>query len=1015
MANTKPTTRFRFWLWLIRVIGVIVPRRLRAEWRQEWEAELRYRETLLISWDQLKWRAKLALLWHSLGAFADALWLQQRRLEDEMFQDLRFGIRMLMKSPTFTLAAILSLAFGIGANTALFSVVNAVLWRPLPYPGAERLVRGGDGGSAEVFAALQQTQRVFDGLAGWKARDYMLTGRGGPAHLKGQRVTQELLPLLGVTSQAGRAFVAEEFQPGRDQVAIISHRLWQSRFGADPQIIGQVVTLDLQRYTVVGVTPPRFDFFPTADLLTPLALTAEDMRNPEYSLGIVARLKPGLALEQARQEMARIAPGLEERRNALKRRLAQQEKGPDVDSFDAQSELRLQPLRELLVKDFRLTLLALWGVVGFVLLIACANVANLMLARAANRQKELAIRAAIGARRTRLARQLLTESVLVAGVGGALGLLCAYLGVQALLKSNPAILPQLSVAAAMATIPRLGEVAINGWVMAFNFGLTLLTGVVFGLAPALQFSRPDVHHALKEGAAVSARGFRFGLRRGTQSLLVVGEVALALVLLVGAGLLIRSLWRLQQIEPGFQPDRLLTMQLEFPASRYRDNAQVMSFVTELNERLAALPGVESVGMADSLPLSPVGSFSSIFIEGKADIMTKPDDPLSGVSGPSAFLSRVSSGYFRTLGIRLRQGREFGPEDRKGSLPVAIINEAMAHRYWPGENPLGKRLIADGAEWRTVVGVVGNVRRFALEDQPKQELYMPSLQPPESFRNEIEAMKAAAEAAAKSGNRDVSIGFRTMGATATQGQASYISLMARTSGRPEAMAEAVRKTVWSLDPDQPILQLGTMQARLDEFYAPRRFNMLLFGVFALVALLLAAVGIYGVLAYAVTQRTHEIGIRLALGAQTRDVLWLIVRQGLALALIGVALGLVGAWALTRVLQNLLYGVSPTDPATFAGIALLLLSVACVASFHSSAARDEGRPVSCAQTRVTRTGVYASLNPVFPAATPPDVRKRLGPSGGCEIGYFGLRPDGLALRKIIEAEQWSFATQSRNAGA
>src|SRR5262245_19950638 len=563
---------FRFWLWLVRAVGVIVPRRLRVDWRQEWEAELRYRETLINQWGKLAWRGKLSLLWHSLGAFADALWMQPKRMEDEMFQDLRFGIRMLLKNPAFTLAAILSLAIGIGANTALFSVVNVVLWRPLPYPGAERLVRVGEGGSAEVFAALKQTQRAFDSLAGWRARDFMLTGRGGPAHLKGQRVTPELLPLLGVTPQAGRAFVAEEFQPGRDQVAIISHRLWQSRFGGDPQIIGQAMTLDLQRYTVVGVTPPGFDFFPTADLLTPLAPTAEDIRNPEYSLDIVARLKPGLTLEQVRQDMSRIAPGLEEQRNALIQKLARQEKGPDVDRFDAQRELRLQPLRELLVKDFRLTLLALWGVVGFVLLIACANVANLMLARAANRQKELAIRTAIGARRARLARQLLTESLLVAGVGGALGLLCAHLGVQALLKANPAILPQLSEAAAMATIPRLGEVAINGWVMAFNLALTLLTGALFGLAPALQFSRPDLNYALKEGAAVSARGFRFGLRRGTQSLLVVGEVALALVLLIGAGLLIRSLWRLQQIEPGFKPARLLTLQLEFPDFRYRNDA-----------------------------------------------------------------------------------------------------------------------------------------------------------------------------------------------------------------------------------------------------------------------------------------------------------------------------------------------------------------------------------------------------------------------------------------------------------
>jgi putative ABC transport system permease protein len=376
------------------------------------------------------------------------------------------------------------------------------------------------------------------------------------------------------------------------------------------------------------------------------------------------------------------------------------------------------------------------------------------------------------------------------------------------------------------------------------------------------------------------------------------------------------------------------MQLEFPASRYRDNAQVLSFVNELNERLTALPGVESVGAADSLPLTPVGSFGTIFIEGKPDLSGKPDDSMyePADSGPVSFWSRVSPGYFSTLGIPLRQGREFGPEDRKGSLPVAVINEAMAHRFWPGENPLGQRLIADGGGWRTIVGVVGNVKRVALEDQPKPELYMPSLQARRPFKDGMKEMEAALLASAKGSKEgSITISFGAMSPTATQGQSSYVSLIVRTSVRPEALADAVRKTVWSLDPDQPILQLGTMQARLDEFYAPRRFNMLLFGVFALVALLLAAVGIYGVLAYAVTQRTHEIGIRLALGAKTRDVLWLIVRQGMALTLIGVALGLGAALALTRVIQNLLFGVSATDPATFVGIALLLVSVAFVASF------------------------------------------------------------------------------------
>jgi predicted permease len=924
--------------WLARFFGMLNRGRREREFAEELESHLAMHiEDNLRAGMSPEEARRLALV--KLGGVTQTreLHREQRGLPmlETMLQDLRFGLRILVKSPAFALAAILSLAIGIGANTAIFSVVNAVLLRPLPYPDAERLVRVGGRIEQELFEAFK-ARRVFDSVAGWSERDFMLTGRGGPAHFKAQRITPELLPLLGVAPQSGRAFVAEEFQPGRDQVALISHRLWQSRFGADPQLIGQAVTLDQQSYTIVGVMPPHFNFFSAADLLTPLALKARDSLDESLSLMVVARLKPGMALGEARQEVVMIVRSLQGERQALIQRQMRRN-GALSGLFDEGRISRLQPLRELLVKDFRLTLLTLWGVVGFVLLIACANVANLMLARAANRQKELAIRVAIGARRWRLAQQLLTESVLVALMGGALGLLCAYLGVQALLKANPAIVPQpmnfRMLNQAMGAIPRLGEVAINGWVMAFNFGLALLTGALFGLMPAVQFSRPDVHHALKEGAAVSTKGFRFGLRRGMQSLLVVGEVALALVLLVGAGLLIRSLWRFQQLEPGFNPDRLLTMQLEFPASRYHDNAQVMSFVTRLNERLAALPGVEAVGMADSLPFSRVGGASTIFIEGKPDLEAKPDDPAPGGDGPSAFFSRVSPGYFRTLGIPLRRGREFGPQDRQGSLPVAVINEALAQRCWPGENPLGKRLIADGGGWRTIVGLVGNIKRLALEDQPKPELFMPSLQPRGSFDSAMKEMEAALlEASAKGGKKGGSFTINIKKTpTVTQGRASYVSLMVRTSVRPEALAEVVRKTVWSLDPDQPILQLGTMQARLDEFYAPRRFNLLLFGVFALVALLLASVGIYGVLAYAVTQRTHEIGIRLALGAQTQDVLWLIVRQGLALALIGVGLGLVAASALTRVLQNLLYGVSATDPATFVSIALLLLGVAFIASF------------------------------------------------------------------------------------
>jgi ABC-type lipoprotein release transport system permease subunit len=896
MADATNTTRFRLWLWLIRLIGVIVPRRFRAGWRQEWEAELLYRETLLAEWERLDWQTKLALLWHSLGAFADALWLQPKRWEDEMIQDLRYGVRMLLKSPVFTFAAILSLAIGIGANTALFSVVNAVLWRPLPYPHAERLVHLGYLRWPAEFMAISEANRVFDGLAAWQNSDFILTGHGEPVRLLGQRITPGLLSLLGVTPQAGRAFAAEEFQAGRDQVVIISDRLWRDRFGADPKIIGQAVTLDERSYTIIGVAPPRFDFFPSSDLLTPKAFTSPGLSRDEFDMAFVARLKPGVTPERAQQELAMIVGRARQP----------------------------QPLRKLLVEDFRLTLLAVWCVVGFVLLIACANLANLMLARAANRQKELAVRAAIGARRLRLMRQLLTESVLVALLGGALGLFFAYFGVKALSAANPVIIPlssdpnlsfndsvtahfgygisYLRGSSGMESIPRLGEVAIDGEVLVFTFVLALITGTLFGLAPALQFSRPDLSHALKDGAAVSGVGFRFRRRRRTQSLLVIGEVALALVLLAGAGLLIRSIWRLHEERLGFQPEKLLTMQLQFPSFKYRNEAKVASFLTQISERLAALPGVESAGAANSLPLSKLGGFASLRIEGQPEWLPPKEKPKERPKDvPVAFFSKISPNYIRTMGIPLRQGREFDAHDNRQSLPVVIINEEMARRYWPGENPVGKRLkLAVQVPWMTVVGVAGNIKRFAMEDQTLPEFYVPMLQHADN-----------------SGEMDMF------------GLGTFVAV--RLSGRPADLAEAVRQTVWSLDRDLPIQRIVAMEDRVAEVFAPRRFHMLVFGLFALIALLLAALGIYGVIAYSVAQRTHEIGIRMALGATSRDVLLLVVRQGMILTLIGVAVGLVAALALTRVLRNLLFGVSATDPATFIGIALLLTGVALTASY------------------------------------------------------------------------------------
>jgi ABC-type antimicrobial peptide transport system permease subunit len=837
-----------------------------------------------------------------------------RWLED-LLQDLRYGMRMLLKSPAFTLAGILSIAIGIGANTAIFSVINAVLWRPLPYPHAERLVRVDWPEDMDV-STLREANRVFDGLAPWLGRDFTLTGRGPALRFWAQGVTPEFFSLLGFTPQAGRVFAAEEFQPGHDQVAIISDSLWRSRFNADPQIIGQSLTLSERSYmvvgsersyTVVGVAPPLFDFW-SDNLFIPQVITANNLRD-WCCLESVARLKQGSTLEQAQRELA-VITGSSRKKQAV----------------------HIQPLRESVVKDFRMTLLALWGVSGFVLLIACANLANLMLARAANRQKELAVRAAIGARRLRLMRQLLTESVLVALLGGALGLLFAYFGVKALSAANP-VIHQLNLGpipiydpgasfshgrvtsifsdsiTGISRIPRLDEVKIDGRVMFFTFILALLTGTLFGLAPALQFSRPDLSHALKDGAAISGAGFGFRRRRRMQNLLVIGEVALALVLLAGAGLLIRSILRLHEEKLGFEPDRALTIQLQFPFYRYSDGAQVISFVTQLSERLSALPGVKSVGATNTLPLLRRGVITNnLEFEGKPDSVDSATEEQKLRPRMFFFCSDISPNYIRTMGIPLLQGREFDSHDNLQSSPVVIINESMARRQWPGENPVGKRFKLDfekANSWVTVVGVVGDAKRFALEYEAIPEFYLPLLQKLKKL--DIDSY---------SNFYQLIVG-------------TFVVM--RVAGRPKDMAEAVRQTVWSLDRDLPIPRITTMEDRVADVFAPRRFNMLLFGVFAFVALSLAVIGIYGVIAYSVAQRTYEIGIRMALGATSRDVLWLVVRQGLLLALIGVAVGTGAALALTRILKNLLFGVSATDPATFALIALLLVGVALSASY------------------------------------------------------------------------------------
>jgi putative ABC transport system permease protein len=902
-------------LWLIRLLGVIVPQRLRADWRQEWEAELHSREELLAEWDRLAWRGRFDLLRRSTSAFWDALVLQPRRLEDEMFQDLRFGFRMLLKQPGFTLIAVLTLALGIGANTAIFSVIQAVLLNPLPYPQSERIVAlrvGSQTGGAErplsprEFIELGKRDQVFDHWSVFEMKEFLLTGGGASEQMNGRRVSAELLSLLGVQPNPGRAFTSEEFQSGHEQVVLLSHGLWQTRYGSDPMLVGQAVTINQKSYTVIGILPSGFNFFPGSELLVPLVFDAEDLANPYYfGFNAFARLKPGISIDRAQLEINMVAPRFER-----------------FDPF----RFRLYPLHELIVQDFRRTLFLLWGVVAIVLLIACANFANLLLARAANRRKEIAIRMAVGARRGRVVRQLLTESVLLALLGGAIGLGIAYLGSDALAAAGPVNLSNRGPKLNSAPLPELGGVAINGWVIAFTFGVSLLTGIMFGLAPALHLSKPELNSFLKEPTGSSDAGFRLWRRHRLQGLLVVTEVALALVLLVGAGLFVKSFWRSQQVKPGFQPDKLLSIQLQFPWYKYRAQAKALALVDDAVRELQALPGVQSVSAATTLPFSGEASYAYFKIEGREPNPNEVSDLPMGVlppppptleGKPSAPLwarrSNVGPRYFQTMKIPVQQGREFNQFDNHASANVAIISEGMAQRYWPKENPIGKRIMwgRRGDPLATIVGVVGNSVHNALEGKTPPMLYLPLNQYPrrKSDGKESEAILQGVDT---------------------------LHLVVRTAGRPEDMVQAAKKQLRILDPDQPLQRFDVMEEKLTKAIALPRFNMILFGVFAGAALLLALIGVYGLMAYLVVQRTHEIGVRLALGAQNRDVLQLLMTYGMKLAVMGVALGIAASFGLTRLIKSWLFGVSTTDPLIFSGI-VALLTFAMLAACYLPARR------------------------------------------------------------------------------
>ncbi|HKG58790.1 MAG TPA: ABC transporter permease [Pyrinomonadaceae bacterium] len=787
----------------------------------------------------------------------------------DLLHDLRYAARLQRKNPGFTIVAVIALALGIGANTAIFSVVNTILLRPLAYKDPERLVmvwedatRHGyprDTPAAANFVDWRDQNQVFEGMAAIDDTSFNLTGAGDPERLEGRRVSANLFPLLGVEPQLGRVFTAAEDQPGAQRVVLLSNALWQRRFGGDPGIVGKALTLNGESHVVVGVMPARFQF-PSSDdqAWVPIAFTQQQAgnRNTHY-LQVLARLKPGVSLAQAQSEMSTIAA-----------RLQQQ-----YPQSNAELGAAVQPLHEHLVGDIKPALLVLLGAVGLVLLIACANVANLLLARAAVRQKEIAVRVALGARRWRLIRQFLTESVLLSALGGLVGLAIAYGGLV-LLK---AFIPE--------NISQAREISMDLKVLGFTFLVSVATGLIFGLAPAVQAARFNQIETLKEGGRDAATG---GGGKRLRGLLVTAEVAISLVLLIGAGLLINSFLRLRNVDPGFRADNLLTMKIVLPEPKYEEMERRSAFYTDLINRIQSLAGVRSAAVTSNLPLYRQGNSISIGIEGRP--APPPGQELIVVT------RIISPGYFETMSIPLLSGRQLSEQDTGTTPNTVVISETMARRYWPGEDAVGKRIalgrIRSQEDWFQVVGIVKDVRQFELNAEPKPQMYL-------SYRQ-----------AGFFDSRD---------------------LVVKTDVDPASMAATVRKTVWEIDKDQPVSNIQTMEEILADSIARQRFSMLLLAIFAAVALVLAGVGIYGVMSYSVAQRTHEIGIRMALGAQTGAVLKLAVGYGMKLVLAGLVIGLIAAFALTRVMSTLLFGVTATDPATFTLISLLLIAVAALASY------------------------------------------------------------------------------------
>ncbi|HUJ30765.1 MAG TPA: ABC transporter permease [Candidatus Acidoferrum sp.] len=798
-----------------------------------------------------------------------------------LWQDVKYGWRMLRRSPGFAVVAVLTLAIGIGANAAIFSVVDTIVLRPLPFVDSGRIVVIFDTNanrkilrgtvSAAEFLDWRDMNHVFKELSAIRPSYVTVTGGGEAEQIWGVYTTGNLFPMLGVKPALGRGFSPEEERPGHEQVVMISYGMWQRRFGGDRGAIGNSILIDYKPYTIIGVLPQNFTLFGTStplDIWVPFVFNRAQLNREDHELAVFARLKDNATVPQAQAEMDQINATLMKQYPQ-----ANEDHGVHIGQFQQE-----------LTRDLRPALALFFGAVVFVLLIACANVANLMLARAATREREIALRSTLGAGRFRILRQLLTESVLLSLIGGTLGILVAYTGIH--------FMRGMLSTAGIKEVPFSGGISLSGTVLAFTLGLSVLTGILFGLAPSIQISRTELGESLKEGSRGSTGG-----RRGhfIRSSLIVSEVTLSLLLMVSAGLLIRSFIRLMSEDIGFNPSNLLTMQLWLPDSHYASPPEVASFYQRVLEEVDATPGVKSAGAVNFLPFSRWADFYDFDIAGRAA-------PAAG----EPFTSRyrvIDPQFLRTMDIPIKQGRDFAPSDGPDAAGVALVNEALVRRYWPDESPVGKQIRIhlpavrspqqpeSRDSWLTIVGVVGDIREWEWGLDKIPSLYLPYLQNPSRL----------------------------------------MSIVIRANGNPGQLTSAVRHIVHGVDANQPVTSVHTMDELVAEAVSQRRLTMLLLAVFGGVAMLLAAVGIYGVMAYAVAQRTHEIGIRMALGAEPNDVLRMVVADGMRLAALGLATGLIAAALGMRYLESQLYGVRANDPLTFSCVALVLAGVAAMASY------------------------------------------------------------------------------------